>query len=231
MTSSVAEVKDVAAVEVVICESIVVPVVISDSERVSVDTVVVCESVVCVISIGVSVVVEVTTSERRIFITGTSSAVLINLSSMDAGKPCAHMRFAFLTRRLTSFSLERRYMVSSPAVTVSHTNAIRRSIMFFKVGYCLIRTLHWRETLDSVSRWSSKDRKCCFPLSFPFGANAGRTRSKISIGVARKRSALFVTYPSPRSVFASLPESSVVLSGVINQLLHSFFGAAMRVNS
>ena len=139
--SSAVEVNEVAAV---VWESTVVLVEREDSVRVSVEMVVVCESVVSGASVEASmvVVVDVTTSARRMFMMGTSSAVLMNRSSMEAGKPFAHMRLAFWTMIWTSLSLDSLYMVSSPATTESQTTANRRSIMPFKLGYYDSKTFH-----------------------------------------------------------------------------------------
>lgn len=235
---------EVAVVERLVCESCGVLVVV---ERV--DSVCVREAEAVVVfweSEGARADVEDTTlrldSSERMFMMGTSSAGLMKRASIDGGSPFAHMRSAFWTSTPINFSCDRRYIVSSPAVTVSHTAAMRFSSLPFKLGCCASRAFHCRDVDERASRWSSKARKCCFSFA-GFGASTGRSRKRVSRGVARKRSALLVRYPLLMlslsfSSFAGVSSSSFLdwissegVFGAINQLLQSFLGAAMRVNS
>lgn len=164
-------------------------------------------------------------SSRRTLMTGTSSAVLMYLSSRDGGRPRATMRFAFANSTWSSLSCEMRYMLSSPASTVSHMARMRFSIMDLSVGF---RASSERQCCDDelkVSMWSSSARKSCFVSFDAAGDKAGRIRKSKSMGVAMNMSALFVTYPLP--ILPSLASSSCpsVRSPAISQLLHSFFGA------
>ena len=117
-----------------------------DVWSVSVVTVVV-SVVVCAVS-----VVEIVLSSLLILMTGISNAVLTNLSSIDGGSPFFTMRSAFLSKMTLSFSMDMRYMVSSPASTVSHRTRILRSTRGFSVGYCDNSAFQCADEEDSMSR-------------------------------------------------------------------------------
>lgn len=107
--------------------------------------------VVSVVVFSVSIV-EMVLSSLLIFITGTSNAVLTNLSSIDGGSPFFTMRSAFLSKMALSFSMDMRYMVSSPASTVSHRTRILRSTRGFSEGYCDSSAFQCGDEEDSMSR-------------------------------------------------------------------------------
>lgn len=90
-------------------------------------------------------------SSRRMLITGTSSAVLTNFSSMLGGRPFVTMRSAFLMRIARSLVCDMRYIVSSPASTVSQRSRIFFSSMPFSVGYCERRLRQCRDGAESLS--------------------------------------------------------------------------------
>ena len=91
-------------------------------------------------------------SSRFMLITGISRAVLMYFSSSDGGSPFLTMRSAFASRTSRSLGWERRYMVSSPASTVSHILRILVSIMDLREVYCDNNDFQCGEADESESR-------------------------------------------------------------------------------
>lgn len=130
---------------------VVIAVVVVDDDDDDVSMVVVQAVVPVLVSVLASITLMVLSS-RRMLITGTSSGVFTNFSSSEGGSPRLTMRWALLTRTSLSLVCERRYMISSAAVTVSQTACIRFSTLSFHDGCCDRRTFQWCEELDSLSR-------------------------------------------------------------------------------
>ena len=113
-----------------------------------------CEAVDGVVEACESSVEEVLSelSSRWMFMIGISRAVLMNFSSRLGGRPFLAMRSAFRTRMERSLGWERRYMVSSPASTVSETARMRLAIMALRDGYCDNSARQCRDDVDSLSK-------------------------------------------------------------------------------
>jgi len=101
-------------------------------------------------------------SSRRMLMMGTSSAGFMYLSSREGGRPWAVMRVALARRRERSLACERRYIVSSPAGTVSQMAAILRSRSGFREACWESRGVHCGEEAHRASKWSSRERKWAF---------------------------------------------------------------------
>lgn len=97
---------------------------------------------------------------------GTSNAFVTNFSSMLDGKPNSTIFLAFRSSSRSNFVSFSRYMVSSPASTVSHTAAILASILFC-VEPVRKRVRKWGDFDTTLSRYSSLARKRRFTGSDP----------------------------------------------------------------
>ena len=179
----------------------------------STDTVLACDSTAFDVSSGAfSVVTSVDsiTMSRLTEVTGACSALLTNLSSIDAGSPFAIIRSDLDSSTFANLCKEIRYRESSPASTTSQT-ARSRSSNLARVCCIRNRALRCFDTLGAVSIWSSSVRNICFLDVFDCeveGATMGSSTNIGSKGVATNRSALFDVYPLDMT-----PELSVEADG------------------